>query len=41
MGLQIMEHRAAVVGGALSIVASVGEGTRVVCHVPRGAVSKA
>jgi signal transduction histidine kinase len=34
MGLQIMAHRAAFIGGTLSIVPVPGEGTRVICHLP-------
>jgi signal transduction histidine kinase len=34
LGLQIMEHRAALIGGTLSIVPAPGEGTRVICHIP-------
>jgi signal transduction histidine kinase len=37
MGLQIMAHRAAIIGGMLSIVPTAGEGTRVICHLPRSA----
>jgi signal transduction histidine kinase len=35
MGLRIMEHRAAVIGGILSIRPAAGKGTAVICHVPR------
>lgn len=34
MGLQIMAHRAAYIGGLLSVVPAPGEGTRVICHLP-------
>jgi len=37
MGLQIMEHRAALIGGTLSVIPAPGEGTRVVCQIPRPA----
>lgn len=37
MGLKIMEHRASLVGGALSIVPAPGEGTRVICRIPHAA----
>lgn len=39
VGLQIMEHRAALIGGRLSLVPAPGEGTRVICHLPRLGVS--
>ncbi len=35
MGLRIMSHRAAYIGGTLSIVPTSGQGTRVICHLPR------
>lgn len=34
MGLKIMEHRASLVGGTLSIVPAPGEGTRIICRIP-------
>lgn len=34
MGLRIMEHRAALAGGTLSVLAMPGEGTRVICRLP-------
>jgi signal transduction histidine kinase len=34
LGLQIMKHRAAVIGGILSVIPAPGEGTRVICHLP-------
>ncbi len=37
MGLQIMAYRAAFIGGTLSVVPAPGEGTRVICHLPRAA----
>jgi signal transduction histidine kinase len=37
LGLQIMEHRAALIGGTLSVVPAPGEGTRVICHIPQPA----
>jgi signal transduction histidine kinase len=39
MGLRIMEHRAALIGGTLSVVPAPGEGTRVICHIPRPAAA--
>ena len=36
MGLQIMQHRAAVLGGTLLVQATVGAGTTIVCTVPDG-----
>jgi len=39
MGLKIMEHRAALIGGTLSVVPAPGEGTRVICHIPRTPVA--
>ena len=35
LGLQIMEHRAILIGGRLAIISSSQAGTRVVCHLPR------
>jgi hypothetical protein len=35
MGLEIMQHRAALIGGALSIVPALGGGTCVICHLPQ------
>lgn len=35
IGLRIMEHRATLVGGSLSVVSVPGEGTRIICHLPR------
>jgi signal transduction histidine kinase len=35
MGLRIMSHRAAFVGATLSLISPGGDGTRVVCHLPR------
>lgn len=40
MGLQIMAHRAAYIGGTLSVVPAPGEGTRVICHLPRASVTE-
>ncbi len=37
MGLPIMSHRAAYIGATLSKVSQPGQGTRVVCHLPREA----
>lgn len=33
MGLRIMEHRAALAGGTLSVITKPGEGTRVICRL--------
>jgi len=35
MGLRIMSHRAAYVGGTLSIVSHTDRGTSIICHLPR------
>jgi signal transduction histidine kinase len=35
MGLRIMEHRARIIGASLSLVSRPGEGTRVICRLPR------
>ena len=35
LGLRIMEHRAALIGGILSIIPAPGEGTRVICRIPQ------
>ncbi len=35
LGLQIMAHRASLIGGVLSVVPAPGAGTRVICHLPR------
>lgn len=35
IGLRIMSHRAAFIGGRLSIVPTSGQGTRIICHLPR------
>ena len=40
MGLRIMEHRATLVGGSLSVVTVPGEGTRIICHLPRDSVAR-
>ncbi len=34
MGLPIMMHRAAFIGASLTVVPTVGQGTKVVCHLP-------
>lgn len=39
MGLRIMSSRAQYIGGALSLVPVAGQGTRVICHLPRGAAA--
>ncbi len=36
IGLRVMEHRAHLIGGELTIQASKGRGVRVVCHFPLG-----
>jgi len=40
MGLRIMEHRATLVGGSFSVVTVPGEGTRIICHLPRDSVAR-
>jgi signal transduction histidine kinase len=35
MGLRIMSHRAAFIGGTLSLIPTTNQGTRVICHLPR------
>ena len=35
MGLRIMEHRARFIGASFSLHSAAGEGTRIVCRVPR------
>ncbi len=35
MGLRIMEHRAHLIGASFSLVSAPGEGTKVVCRLPR------
>ncbi len=35
MGLRVMEQRAMSVGGSLSVVTAPGEGTRIICYLPR------
>jgi signal transduction histidine kinase len=35
MGLRIMSHRAAFIGGTLSLIPTADQGTRVICHLPR------
>ncbi len=37
MGRRIMEHRALLIGGVLSVVPAQGSGTCVICHLPRPA----
>jgi len=34
IGLRIMEHRAVLAGGTLSVITAPGEGTRVICRLP-------
>jgi signal transduction histidine kinase len=41
LGLQIMEHRAMLIGGTLSVIPASGEGTRVICHIPLSAAVSA
>jgi len=36
MGLRIMEHRARIIGASLAVVSRPGEGTSVICRLPRG-----
>jgi signal transduction histidine kinase len=35
MGLRIMEHRARFIGASFSLHSAPGEGTKIVCRVPR------
>lgn len=41
MGRRIMEHRALLIGGTLSVVPAQGTGTCVICHLPRNAAQPA
>jgi signal transduction histidine kinase len=35
MGLQIMQHRAKFIGASFSVLSAPGEGTKVICRIPR------
>ena len=35
MGLRIMDHRATLIGASFSIISSPGEGTRILCRLPK------
>lgn len=39
LGLRIMEHRATLIGGTLSVVPAPGEGTRIICHLPKSSTT--